>query len=528
MQLPGIRVFLLCVLMTIMSSILVLSLTPQNIATTPDSISYLDTAQHIRAGAGLVSTNYVFAAEQGLTPFRIWPPLYPAMLSVFPSIVSDPLFTAVQAAMFILSLNSLLVFFILRKTIGNVLSFLAVTAVMLSSANIIISTYAWSESLFITMLLLSILFSLNCYQAAEDSKKYRLYANLFLLAVALSGIFYTRYIGLVFGFILPLSWLFLPYRNKYLQAYIVSFLWFSILVGGLLLRNYFLGDVTGGDVLDKARQASSLSVLENAWAVLDSLYLLIPNNITLVLAVLLASIALAFAIKKFFLKKLFISNVKISTEQIKYHVLLLIMIVVVYVGTLIVLRSITNFEEIRIRYIAVMSPCLIMLIFIFLSWSIHSVFHSWRSFALVAVNVAVALLIVIQGVLVFNATKLNWKQYGTPNMPVTGSKTSIFYSHLTTQSNVARISQIIGAIGADREDIIITEKPKLPAFISGMKFRRLNGGITQESLEKLEKSKEKGILLATQHQSKQAIKIFFSSEEEISDLPFAVPLPFSR
>lgn len=525
---PGIKVYLICTVITIMSSMLVLSITPHNVATTPDSISYLDAAQHISAGDGLVSTNYVFGAEQEFTPFKIWPPLYPAMLSVFPAITSAPLFAAVQAAMFILSLNSLLLFFILRKTIGEMFSFIAVAVFLISSANLIITTYAWSESLFISMLLFSILFSLNSYQAAEENKKNRLFVNLFLLAIALTGLFYTRYIGLIFGFILPLTWLFSPDRSKYITAYIISFLWYSILVIGFLFRNYLLGDVTGGDVLDKVRHASSLSILDNTWAVLDSLYLLIPNNVTLGIAILLASIALVFGIKRFISDKLLVSNANISTKQIKYQVLLLVMTVVIYLGALIVLRSITAFEEIRVRYIAVISPCLIMLMFIFFSYSIHSIFQSWKFFPLFIVNVAVVFLIVVQGVLVFKATTLNWKQYGTPNMSVTGSKNNIFYSHLTSQSNVVGLYRMIEAIGADSDDVIITEKPKLPAFISGMKFRRLNGGINQKSLEKLERSKEKGFILATQKQSKRAIKIYFSNEEEISSLPTVVSLPFSK
>ena len=66
---PGIKTYLLCLLITIISSILVLSITPHNIGTTPDSISYLDAAQNINAGNGLVSTNYVFGADQVYIPF---------------------------------------------------------------------------------------------------------------------------------------------------------------------------------------------------------------------------------------------------------------------------------------------------------------------------------------------------------------------------------------------------------------------------------------------------------------------------
>ena len=525
---PGIKTYLLCLLITIISSILVLSLTPHNIGTTPDSISYLDAAQNINAGNGLVSTNYVFGADQEYTPFKIWPPLYPAILSVFPSIGKAPLFAAVQAAMFLLSLNCLLLFFILRKTIGEIFSFFAVAVFLISSPNLIITTYAWSESLFITMLLFSILFSLNSYQAAEENKKNRLFVNLFLLSTALAGLFYTRYIGIVFGFILPLTWLVTHDRIKYITAYIISFLWFSILVIGFLYRNYLLGDVTGGDVLDKARHASSFSIMDNTWAVLDSLYLLIPNNINLVVAILLASFVLVFVIKKFIADKLLVPKANISTEYIKYQVLLLAMIVVIYLGALIVLRSITAFEEIRVRYIAVISPCLIMLMFIFFSFFMHSISRSWKSFSLIVVNVAMFFLIAVQGVLVFKGTILNWKQYGTPNMTVTGSKTNIFYSHLTSQSNVAGLYRMLEKIGADSDDVIITEKPKLPAFVSGMKFRRLKGGINQESLEKLEKSNEKGFLLATQRQSKQAIRIFFSIDEGYSYQPRVVSLPISR
>lgn len=525
----GFKLFSICALIIISASGLVLKITPYNIATSPDSIAYLDAAQHINAGDGLVSTNYVYGAEQKLVPFTVWPPLYPAVLSLSPSIENAPLFAAVQVAMIILSLNGVLMFFILRKIIGDLLSLMAVAVFMISSANVIVTNYAWSEPLTILMLLFSIHFSMNCHKAAKENNKTRLYLNLFFLATVLAGLFYTRYIGLIFGFILPLTWLFSFNRAKYLPTYILSLLWFLFLTGGLLLRNYLLGDITGGDVHDSARRASTLSLLDNFGAVVDSLYLLIPGNVSLILTIVLICIVLVVVIKKIVSKFSLVINPVASSDQIKFFVWLMIAIVPIYLGALIILRSITTFEDIRIRYIAVISPCLIMLVFVTFFKYKRSIIHSWGSALFVGTNVALIVLFTVQGGIVIDNARSNWKQYGEPRMLLTGTQTKMFYSHLTSPSIIAGVRQTIKTIGAEKEDLIISEYPKVWAFISGMKFRRLKGGINQQSLGQLKQIQDKGFVFLTQKNSIIAWQKFSAAKEEIVNSPVVViSLPLAQ
>lgn len=517
------KLLLICVFISVASFVLILSLIPNNLATTPDSISYLDAAQNISAGHGFVLTNFVYGSEEKYTSLTVWPPLYSIFISLIPSIDNNSLFASMQAAIVILSLNSMLFFFILRKIMNDGLSLLAVAVFMISSANLIISSYVWSESLFLTMLLASALFSINSYEASKESNMRDLHFNLILLAIALSGIFYTRYIGLVFGFIIPLTWMYSPYKKKIVPAYLWSCFLYAAISGGLLFRNYIIGDITGGDVRDTARQASTLSLTDNLWAVIDSMALLIPGNINLLLIIISLSLVVTIGIKY---KGVLITTPTTSVNNTQFHLILFSSIVIIYLGALIVIRSITNFEDIRIRYIAVVSPFIIMLVVIGVSKFKQSNLKSWMGVLRLGTSTALIVMFVIQGITVFNDSKLNRQKYGDPRMPLTRSDENAFYSDLTSPFRVAQIYQLIETIGAKKDDLILVERPKVWAFISGMKFRRLKGGVNQHSLEWLNQQKEKGFLLLLEKKSKLEAKKYYSFKEELISLPFiAVVLP---
>ena len=97
--------------------LMLLALTPYGAATSPDSIRYLDVAQNIRAGRGIVST------DAGVDPpyrsFTTYPPLYPLTLASALSPDVPDLEMAARLAIVLLVLSALLVFEILRPAIGR-------------------------------------------------------------------------------------------------------------------------------------------------------------------------------------------------------------------------------------------------------------------------------------------------------------------------------------------------------------------------------------------------------------------------
>ena len=72
------------VALALVAVFLIRALTPYGSATSPDSISYLDIGFNFKHGQGLVTTNLSFDATgtNSYSPQRLWPPAYPALLSV--------------------------------------------------------------------------------------------------------------------------------------------------------------------------------------------------------------------------------------------------------------------------------------------------------------------------------------------------------------------------------------------------------------------------------------------------------------
>ena len=112
-------------IIVVIASVLIIRLTPFGAATSPDSISYLNAAQNISAGNGIVLTNYHIGADNQHVPLTIWPPLYPLVLSVFTTPSKLGVFAASQMAILTLSISGLLMFVLLRRVVGNYVAIIA-------------------------------------------------------------------------------------------------------------------------------------------------------------------------------------------------------------------------------------------------------------------------------------------------------------------------------------------------------------------------------------------------------------------
>lgn len=128
----------------------------------PDSVGYIGTARNLTIGAG-------FNSYDG-APVVVWPPLYPALLALVSGIFKgDPLFLAnvLNALIFglIVYVGGVLTF--KHLSTFPALAFVGTLAILVSIPLFQVSVMAWSEPLFILLLLLSLLLA-NSYLYKND------------------------------------------------------------------------------------------------------------------------------------------------------------------------------------------------------------------------------------------------------------------------------------------------------------------------------------------------------------------------
>lgn len=231
----------------------------------PDSVGYISVARELIKGKGLIVRSFG-------SPLVDWPPLYPTLLALVSSIVrTDPLTMApfLNALIFglviflggLLALRSLLFF--------PTLAVLGTLAIVFSVALFPVSIMAWSEPLFISFVLLSLLVAQSYLEESKISL-------LLLLAVVVSLATLTRYIGVVlilWGVLLIL--LFLRSNLKKKVAHLSLFILVSAVPLGLwLLRNYAISNTLTG-----SRFPSSYTILQNLTSTLETLlFWMIPKR----------------------------------------------------------------------------------------------------------------------------------------------------------------------------------------------------------------------------------------------------------
>lgn len=177
---------LMLILLSLIGTVtLVLVTKPYGIGLTPDSVVYISTARHIAEGLGVVPYHG--------TPLVLQPPLYPALLAFFDYFFEiDPLSSAsvVQAVLFglVVFFSGILFLRLLKTFVGFAL--LGTASVLVSIPLVRVSLMAWTELLFICILLLYLMFS-EFYLEKGDIK------SLVLLSLSAALACLTRYIGII-------------------------------------------------------------------------------------------------------------------------------------------------------------------------------------------------------------------------------------------------------------------------------------------------------------------------------------------
>jgi hypothetical protein len=202
----------------------------------PDSVYYISTARNLIAGKGFIS-------YMGI-PIVEWPPLYPIILAI-PSIFIkiDPLISAPYISAILFGMTIYFSGLLLCRHLDSsfAYSLTGVTLLLISNVLLDLYTMAWSETLFVFLVILSLVF-LEKFIEKEDKFSF----IVFSLSVALTCL--TRYIGVCL-IITGVLTILLISRSKFKVRlyYISAFIFISALPTGIWnIRNLIISGTIGG------------------------------------------------------------------------------------------------------------------------------------------------------------------------------------------------------------------------------------------------------------------------------------------
>lgn len=347
----------------IVAAVIVILLTPYGSAVSPDSVSYLDIATHIRHGDGWGSSDLRLAyyGENRVLPNAAWPPMYPLLLALWgePSPQS-----AVGLSWLALTFSLVLIQFLLRPLLGKWCALICALPFALAVPMLTIHAYVWSEQWFVVfsvgMMLSLQIYLINCEETA--AKKVSVFTSKLAMVSATCfavAAFYTRYVGIAFFPVPLIAYFIRNHPASHRKTVTVSYLFYGVSVLALLIYNRHVS----GDSSGTFRAFSTISIMvhvHNALSAFLAFFYSAERKLIALACALVASFLL-IALGRYrvnsspnYLKKLPVDTLHAS----KMTLILAFLMSGSYVVTLVLMRTIFQFDDIDIRLLSGVSPFL--------------------------------------------------------------------------------------------------------------------------------------------------------------------------
>lgn len=506
-----VRIVLLYLAVGVLAALLLYGLTPYGAATSPDSAYYFDAANHLLAGHGLVLTNYQLAALEPYKPLTTWPPLYPVWLTAFSQQDQVNAVTAGRTAQLSFAISLIAVVILLQKIFNRVLFSLLGAAVFgLAQPILTVYVYAWSESLFINFLLITLWSALQVLKMAEQGEGRAHQRYLLGFALALLALFYCRYVGIVFAGLWPILWWLSAARMRYWQHYALASGLYGVGVVGMVLRNYVLvGDIKGAEITGAHRLDSHHALWNNLQDLGQAIQALLPTSTALTaLALALGLVAGVAGV----LRHDSSFGLRLGTERYRGHLWQFsLAMVAVYTVGLLILRTVTEFDRIDMRYFGSIMALAIVGGFAGVADYTDYVQRSrsrWQQGVLLAVSTAVMVILLGQGVHFYQSQLQFLRESGQvrfwafPRQP---------YNNFTYAPTVPQLAMpMLQDLLVSKPQAIVTERPAHLLFLAGINpqavphthFRLFpDVAVTTDTIKTLNASGKTGWLLLTNYRN---------------------------
>lgn len=426
--------------------------TPYGLATTPDSLSYLDMAANMHNGQGALATDFSLDnnGQPAFIEQRLWPVLYPALLSIFVDNLSDTT-GAASLAKILFIITALLTYLILARHLQRFLALPATLLFCLATPMTTIYTYAWSETVFVPLMLMAAWLAIVFMETAADRPGQKYITSLLMLAT-LIALFYTRYIGLAFFVVIPL--IYMRSRNRYPRLFAAMGVAYILAAAAMLIGNYRItGSFSGG-----VRSVANKSLVENLQDALAAMQVIVTSAwipALGIIAVLLAFTAIyAFARKN--------GHPALLQAPMANTVHVLVSFSAIYLLAILALRTYSTFDDIDVRFLAPAFPFIWILLCTGMAFNIDKKWHGIAGFVIPGFLV---LLLPIKGYLHLLSSMESWRTQAAPGHYRTLGKT---YANFTLPENNNPLKNILDEV-LQKNVTIITEKPLFIAFVTGRK-----------------------------------------------------------
>ncbi len=444
------------------------ALTPFGSATTPDSLNYLDIAKNIKSGRGVLATDHSLDNHDGqlYRDVKLWPPLYPLTLAATSFKLPDVVTTSRLSAV-LLAMTAVFAYLLLAPVIKWYFALLASLVLCLTVPLLTVYTYAWSETLFIPLMLAAswaAIRYLDVEQAAA-SGKYRYLAVLLMLLIALA---YTRYIGITLALLLPAVLLLSVEKRRALPAFVIAAGVYAAAVGYLLAGNYrATGSITGG-----TRLPSDTTFRENLYdmlSVLDASILPSPLVLLLVMAAALC-ISLVYA-------RLAGRGMQQQSAAHPHTRNVLLLVAAIYIVAIFALRMHSRFDPLDVRLLA---PALTVLWILMLVVLAELKPVNKRRLVTQILLWFCVIMFPLKGYTRLQDSIVSWRLLNSPNHSANGAVSYMNYTY-TDGANETR--GMFSDIVSD-EAVVVTERPIIFAFLSGKRSLQMPETIDINAIEK--------------------------------------------
>ncbi|CAK0777807.1 membrane hypothetical protein [Gammaproteobacteria bacterium] len=487
------RVLVLSLLIITISGLVVFSLTPHGIATSPDSLYYLYAAKSLTRGQGVSVPNFDVASESTDSPMTAWPPLYPVALAAY-LVNNSPergarFFNWTALSILVLTfawLLSQLGVPLLGVVIGSLLLFL-------QKSIAVIYAYAWSETLFLPLILISYSFG---YQYRKHGQgRYLILATIFLIATC-----YTRYVGLIF--LLPLIMMvWLPGQTQFRNLLKVLGVSSCVVLAMLpiFLRNLeLMGSISG-----VVRARSEKTIVENLATVGDILGYHLFGWAMWYVPVVIVSILIWLII--FLYRRHSISNNK---ELTRHDILWPLLWAGCYLGGIVELGAWKEFDSLDTRLISPAILFIVLEVIVIAIWLRQLTGHVWVFLPFLLWGI----LSMMQGSIAYvAASQAQDAQYPSSSFANIQSR----YLNLTVSSNIDWIKTVYKKLKLPPNDSVVISdfsRPMVLRYFINSQVRILPSRLDREVISRINRLGN-GVLLIVTPEGMATLSNYYGEEE---------------
>lgn len=467
------------------SWVVVNSLTPYGSATSPDSVAYLDIANNIKNGHGFTATDFSLdnAGKQTFTIKRYWPPLYADLLSVFIDDASDVKTVSIISRI-LLAISIVFVFFITYESIGSA-ALLSSLLLCITVPIITIYTYAWSETLFIPILIIIIWASIEYLELSRRPPIYRVAISLILLTMLIM-LAYTRYIGIAFAVLLPVIYFFSNRDTLDRILLPAAALVYITAVGYLLYENYIITGYISG----MARPPSDETITEILIDVYHAILTIFPTTAIPIISALIITASIVYFIKTQSTHTFDIN----ADKKPRLRLYILSIVTSVYLIAIISLRSFKQFDMLDVR---LLSPALATLFILLTILPSFFKINSRTGLFVYLVSFFYIASLSINGYEQWLYTSKNWKAQETPRLRLNNK---IVYNNFTKSPETINDNKKLFSMLTQDRGIIVIDKPLIYKFITGAKVIEKPKHINSGNFLKINSLPAGSLLLLNKHE----------------------------